>query len=220
MTAPSQPPSSPLRGHGQKLSRKQDAIIAALLSEPTYAKAAAKAGIAESTLNRWLAIPEFAEAFRQARERATENARDQLQLLNQAAVETLQRNLTCGKPAVEYLAAKAILELSQKFREDAELAEKLETLKAHLNATNIAINFEASSRGMHPALGVEDGTALANGESDPFVPGPDHDAGGPEAGSLAGTATERAAEELPPPLFPTVREKFGSSGLGVESGDR
>ena len=42
------------KGHGQKLTSKQEALIAALLTEPTYAVAAAKAGVAESTLYRWL----------------------------------------------------------------------------------------------------------------------------------------------------------------------
>src|SRR5437773_2145081 len=34
-----------IRGHGQKFTRKQEALIAALLTEPTYAAAAAKAGV-------------------------------------------------------------------------------------------------------------------------------------------------------------------------------
>jgi hypothetical protein len=37
-----------------KLTRKQEALIAALLTEPTHAAAAAKAGVSEATLHRWL----------------------------------------------------------------------------------------------------------------------------------------------------------------------
>src|SRR5262249_40051737 len=61
-------------GHGSKKSRKQAIVIGYLLSEPTQAGAAARAGIAEKTLRRWLADPEFMEAYRQARRRVVEEA--------------------------------------------------------------------------------------------------------------------------------------------------
>jgi hypothetical protein len=40
-----------MKGHGQKLNRKQEALIAALLTEPTHAAAVAKAGVCEATLH-------------------------------------------------------------------------------------------------------------------------------------------------------------------------
>jgi hypothetical protein len=49
----------PPKGHGRKLDRKQEAAIAALLVEPTYAAAAPKAGVGETTLYRGLNQPEF-----------------------------------------------------------------------------------------------------------------------------------------------------------------
>ncbi len=52
--------SEQLRGHGQKLMAKQEALIAALLTERTYSAAATKAGISEATLYRWLNRPAFA----------------------------------------------------------------------------------------------------------------------------------------------------------------
>jgi hypothetical protein len=42
-----------MTGHGDK-SRKAGALIAALPSEPSYAAAAAKVGLAEVTVRRWL----------------------------------------------------------------------------------------------------------------------------------------------------------------------
>ena len=42
-----------------KEPRKREQAIAALLAEPTHAAAAAKAGIAEATLQRWLKRPGF-----------------------------------------------------------------------------------------------------------------------------------------------------------------
>jgi transposase-like protein len=53
-----------VRGHGQKLTSKQEVLIAALLTEPTYAAAAAKAGVSAATLYRWLQLPSFRTAYR------------------------------------------------------------------------------------------------------------------------------------------------------------
>src|SRR5262249_54555800 len=52
-----------------RLTRKQEALIAALLVEPTHAAAAAKAGVSEATLYRWLKQPAFCKVFCQARHR-------------------------------------------------------------------------------------------------------------------------------------------------------
>ena len=49
-----------LKSHGQKLTTKQEALIAALLSEPTHSAAAIKAGVSPATLYRWLQLPDFA----------------------------------------------------------------------------------------------------------------------------------------------------------------
>jgi len=55
----------PLAGHGQKFTRKWEALIAALLTEPTHRAAAAKVGVGPSTLYRWLHLPDFRAAYRQ-----------------------------------------------------------------------------------------------------------------------------------------------------------
>src|SRR5947208_3667217 len=99
-----------MAGHGQKLSRKREQAIAALLAAPTVKKAAARAGVSERTLQLWLADPDFREAFRAARRRVLEGAVANLQHASRAAVATLRRNLRCGAAAVEVRAAVAILE--------------------------------------------------------------------------------------------------------------
>src|SRR4029077_8914486 len=65
-------------GHGQKLTRRMETAIAALLAHPTLPEAAANAGIAFSTLRRWMRLPEFQEAYRVARARILEVATAQL----------------------------------------------------------------------------------------------------------------------------------------------
>jgi hypothetical protein len=43
-----------MTGHGEKLSRKQDQAITALVTWPSITEAAAQCGLAEVTLRRWL----------------------------------------------------------------------------------------------------------------------------------------------------------------------
>ncbi len=78
-----------MKGHGQKLTRKQETLIAALLTEPTHAAAAAKAGVSEATLHRWLNLPEFQAAYRQARRELVEGAVGRVQAAAGQAVDTL-----------------------------------------------------------------------------------------------------------------------------------
>ena len=46
-------------GHGQKLGRKKEAAIAALLTNRSVDEAARAAGVGATTLWRWLKLPEF-----------------------------------------------------------------------------------------------------------------------------------------------------------------
>jgi hypothetical protein len=78
-----------MTGHGEKLTRKQEDAIAALLDAPTVAAAAGKAGIGERTLRRWMKIPEFLSAFRRERRRAVESAVGRIQAGTGLAVDTL-----------------------------------------------------------------------------------------------------------------------------------
>lgn len=63
-----------MKGHGEKLSRKQEALISALLLAPTLADAAHTAGIGEVTAWRWLKDPAFQTAYREARRAVVQQA--------------------------------------------------------------------------------------------------------------------------------------------------
>jgi hypothetical protein len=78
-----------MRGHGQKLTSKQEALIAALLTEPTYAAAAAQAGVGEATMYRWLQLPAFRAAYRQARRELVDAAIGRIQAATGQAVNAL-----------------------------------------------------------------------------------------------------------------------------------
>jgi hypothetical protein len=116
-------------GHGSRRPQKEDAALAALLSEPTIAGAAAKASISESTLLRWLQEPNFKARYRAARRSIVEGAIGRLQQVATQAVDALIRNLTCGTPAVEVGAAKSVLDQALKAVELTDLAERIEALE-------------------------------------------------------------------------------------------
>src|SRR4051794_30601611 len=111
-------------GGGRRLQR-EDAAVAALLSERTIAEAAAKAGIGESTLLRWMAEPEFKARCRAARREVVEGAIGRLQQAATDAVDALARNLSCGIPAVEVGAARTVLDQAIKAVELVDLAERV-----------------------------------------------------------------------------------------------
>jgi hypothetical protein len=100
-----------MRGHGQKLTRKQEALIAALLTEPTHAAAAAKAEVSEATLHRWLRLPDFRAAWRAARREVVEGAIGRMQGATGQAVDTLVAVATAGvKDADRVRASVALLD--------------------------------------------------------------------------------------------------------------
>lgn len=103
-----------MAGHGEKLTRKQEQAIVALLSHSTMGDAARSVGVSESTLGRWLQRPDFQAVYRQHRRQLLDRSLTGLQKATGEAVDTLVRNLGCGVPAVEVRAAVALLDLSWK----------------------------------------------------------------------------------------------------------
>jgi len=120
------------RGHGDKLSRKQDDAIAALLSTSSIKDAAKACGVSDASLWRWLQLPDFQAAYRAARRQVVERAVSELQGACGEAVETLKRNLTCEQAAVEIRAAQIILEQAVKGVELIDLQERVERLESLL----------------------------------------------------------------------------------------
>jgi len=78
-----------MAGHGAKFGRKKEEAIAALLSQRNVEEAAHVAGIGTRTLLRWLKLPEFQAAYRQARREAFSQSVARLQQASGAAVSTL-----------------------------------------------------------------------------------------------------------------------------------
>ena len=110
-------------GHGEKLSRKQEQAVVALLTMPTIRKAAEKAGVGERTLRGWMKdSPEFQRAYTEARRGFLEHSLGKLQRATSAAVTTLAR---AARKDVK--AAVAVIDRAVK---GAEMLDVLVRLKA------------------------------------------------------------------------------------------
>lgn len=118
-------------GHGQKWSRKKDQAIVALITEPTIQAAAQKVGITTPTLYKWLKVPEFQKAYREARHEAYTVAVARLQQAATEAVEALRSVMNDPKkPAsARVSAARAILEMAIKAIEIEDLEVRIEELE-------------------------------------------------------------------------------------------
>ena len=123
-----------MSGHGEKLPRKEEQAIAALLAHPTLPEAAAACSTSEATLRRWLQQPAFRAAYREARRQVLEVAVAGLQQAASEAAEALRRNLTCGQPGAEIRAAVAILDQAIKGGELLDLQERVATLEMQQQA--------------------------------------------------------------------------------------
>lgn len=118
-------------GHGEKLSRKQEQAISALLGMPTIEKAAQETGVAEKTLRVWLKKPGFKKAYWKARQVIVDQAIGSLQKSCEAAAKTLLdiASDTEKPPTSRVSASKAIFDLVFRGSELYELTERIESLE-------------------------------------------------------------------------------------------
>src|SRR5260370_1247370 len=78
-----------MRAPGGKFGRKKEEAIGALLTQRNIEEAAKVAGIGANTLLRWLKVPEFQKAYREARRAAFSQSIARLQQGTSAAATTL-----------------------------------------------------------------------------------------------------------------------------------
>jgi hypothetical protein len=118
------------KGHGERLSRKREEAISALLTHRTMAAAAEAVGVNPRTLNQWLRDPDFDAAFREARRRAVDHAVSRLQRLCDRAVRTLARAMRGEDMNVAARAAKIVLDTALRGVQVDDLARRVEELDA------------------------------------------------------------------------------------------
>ena len=101
--------------------------IVALLAHPTIPEAAANCKVAQSTLRRWLALPEFDSAYREARARILQVATAQLRRYSLECVRILYGIAKNGKtpPAVRVSAASKILDSALRASELEDIQDRI-----------------------------------------------------------------------------------------------
>src|SRR5450759_4078676 len=83
-----------MAGHGEKLGRKQEEAIAALLSQRNIEEAARAAGVGTRTLIRWLKLPDFGKEYRKARREAVHQSVARMQQATGAAASVVLKLMT------------------------------------------------------------------------------------------------------------------------------
>src|SRR5438105_4527730 len=120
-----------MAGHGSKFGRKKEEAIAALLTQRNIEEAARAAGIGKHTLIRWLKLPEFQTAYREARRAAVSQSNARLQQASSAAVSTLLKIMVdASAPAsARVRAADRILERAKQGMENEDIEVRVAALE-------------------------------------------------------------------------------------------
>jgi hypothetical protein len=118
-------------GHGSKLGRKQEKAIAALLTQRNTEEAARAVGVAPKTLLRWMKLPDFQSAYRQARWAAFGQSIARLQQATSAAASTLLKVMVDpSTPAsTRVRAAESVLTHAAKSIETEDIEARVTALE-------------------------------------------------------------------------------------------
>src|ERR1700761_71046 len=121
-----------MKGHGAKFGRKMEEAIAALLTKRNVEEAARSTGIATQTLVRWLKVPEFQAAYREARRAAFGQATARLQQASGAAVSTLLKIMIdpASPASTRVRAADSILDHAREAIELEDIEARVADLEA------------------------------------------------------------------------------------------
>ncbi|HTU48275.1 MAG TPA: hypothetical protein VMF91_24665 [Bryobacteraceae bacterium] len=126
---------------GSKFTRKKEEAIAALMTQRNVEEAARAAGIGHQTLLRWLKLPEFQDAYREARRAAFGQSVARLQHASSAAVSTLLKVMVDpNAPASSRVrAADSVLDHTLK-------AIEIEDIEVRVAALERSMQQESKSR--------------------------------------------------------------------------
>jgi hypothetical protein len=127
-----------MAGRGTILGRKQEEAIAALLSQRSIEEAARACGVGARTLIRWLKLPEFNTAYRDARRAAVSQSVARLQQATSAAVTTLLKVMVDpSTPAsAKVRAADSVLDHAAKAIEIEDIEARVAELERSADLAN------------------------------------------------------------------------------------
>lgn len=106
------------------------ALITALAAGGTVEAAAKSAGVSVATAYRRRAEPAFRQRVAEARDEMVSRSVARLSATSTLAADTLRELLKARSETVRLGAARAILELGGKLREQEDLAERVRALEA------------------------------------------------------------------------------------------
>jgi hypothetical protein len=120
-----------MAARGSILGRKQEEAIAALLVQRNVEDAARAAGIGTRTLLRWLKLPEFQAAYREARRAAYGQSIARMQQASGAAVSTLLKIMVdpTAPASTRVRAADSVLDHSAKAIEIEDIEARVAELE-------------------------------------------------------------------------------------------
>jgi transposase-like protein len=110
--------------NGNQAPAGEDELVLALAAGASMREAAEQAGVDERTVYRRLADPDFRRAVSRARGRVLETALGRLASLAGKATGIFARLMESDQPSVARRAAKGVLQLGSRLREETELAER------------------------------------------------------------------------------------------------
>ena len=128
-----------MTGHGEKLGRKKEQAIIALLKCRTVEEAAESIGVAPKTLYRWQKLPEFDREYRDAMLAQFRLNLARLQQASAPAVTVLRNILADPKAplAVKARCAYYILDQTRRGIETDEIEKRLEELERNAGFSKV-----------------------------------------------------------------------------------
>jgi hypothetical protein len=120
-----------MTGHGTKFGRKKEEAVAALIANRNCEEAAKAAGIGLATLKRWMRLPEFKHAYREARREVVLQTNARLQQNSGAAVSVLLKVMAdpATPPGVRARTAQCVLECANKSLETEDIEQRITALE-------------------------------------------------------------------------------------------
>jgi transposase-like protein len=122
------------RASDDNLTGKQTAVITALLGSATIAKAAESAGVGERTIYKWLKIPTFKAAYREAQRESFKHSIAITQKYLPHAVQTLVKVMAdeAAPHNAKVSAATALMKYARESIELDDVVERVERLEANV----------------------------------------------------------------------------------------
>jgi transposase-like protein len=120
-----------MKGHGAKFGRKKEEAITALLTQRNVEEAARAVGVDPNTLLRWLKIPEFHLAYREARRAAFSQSIARPQQEASAAATTLLKIMVDANapPSCRIRAADSVMSHAARAIEIEDIEARVSELE-------------------------------------------------------------------------------------------